>query len=54
MLRACCWPARFLLAATRGAGTLLATGANGKVRVPTVADAGLGTTWTNRTFNDAA
>jgi hypothetical protein len=34
--------------------TLLATGANGKVRVPTVADAGLGTTWTNRTFNDAA
>jgi len=34
--------------------TLLASNASGKVRVPTSGDAALGTSWTSRTFNDAA
>ncbi len=34
--------------------TLLATNANGKLRIPVAGDAALGTTWTNRAFNDAA
>jgi len=34
--------------------TLLATGASGKVRIPDETDAALGTSWTGRTFNDAA
>lgn len=34
--------------------TLLAAGATGKSRIPTAADAALGTSWTQRNYNDAA